>query len=117
MTTIHPAIQCIKLKKTFGVQNILQEVDLSVESGEVVALVGPNGAGKTTLIKILASLIIPTSGKALISGHDVIKDPIQAKRKIGFVPSEERSFYWRLGGYRRRRSHQTMPCFKARQFR
>jgi len=98
MNTNNPAIQCIGLSKAFGNQLVLQEIHLRVKRGEILGLVGPNGAGKTTLLKIFASLIIPTGGRALICGHDVVRDPIPAKRKIGFVPSEERSFYWRLSG-------------------
>jgi len=93
-----PAIECISLKKTFGAQTVLQDINLLVDAGNILALVGTNGAGKTTLLKILASLIIPTDGKALVCGYDVIREPIQAKTKLGFVPSEERSFYWRLTG-------------------
>lgn len=96
MNTNNPAIQCIGLSKAFGNNHVLQEIHLRVKRGEILGLVGPNGAGKTTLLKIFAALIIPTGGRALICGHDVVRDPIPAKRKIGFVPSEERSFYWRL---------------------
>jgi ABC-2 type transport system ATP-binding protein len=98
MNMNNPAIECIGLNKAFGNKPVLQNIHLSVEGDEIFALVGPNGAGKTTLLKIFTSLIIPTGGKALVCGHDVMRDPIQAKRKIGFVPSEERSFYWRLNG-------------------
>ncbi|MEA3470755.1 MAG: ATP-binding cassette domain-containing protein, partial [Thermodesulfobacteriota bacterium] len=94
----NPAIECIGLNKTFGNKPVLQNIHLNVKGEEILALVGPNGAGKTTLLKIFASLIIPTGGKALVCGHDIIRDPIQAKKRIGFVPSEERSFYWRLSG-------------------
>ena len=98
MTQNGPAIQCIDLLKTFGPHTVLQNVSFQVAPGQIVALVGQNGAGKTTLIKILASLVKPTGGKALIRGYDIIKESIQAKSNIGFVPSEERSFYWRLTG-------------------
>ncbi len=96
MNRKNPAIQCIGLTKGFGNKLVLQDIRFSVKKGHILALVGPNGAGKTTLFKILASLIIPTEGNALICGHDVIRNPVQAKRMIGFVSSEERSFYWRL---------------------
>ena len=96
MNTNNPTIQCIGLRKAFGGNPVLQDIHLGAKRGNILALVGSNGAGKTTLIKILASLIIPTGGKALVCGYDVIRNPIEAKRKIGFVPSEERSFYWRL---------------------
>jgi ABC-2 type transport system ATP-binding protein len=98
MDSVNPAIQCVGLKKAFGNRLALQDIHFSVNEGNIFALVGPNGAGKTTLLKILASLIVPTGGRALVCGHDVIRNPIQAKRMIGFVPSEERSFYWRLSG-------------------
>ena len=98
MDSVNPAIQCVGLKKAFGNRLALQDIHFSVKEGNIFALVGPNGAGKTTLLKILASLIVPTGGRALVCGHDVIRNSIQAKRKIGFVPSEERSFYWRLSG-------------------
>ena len=93
-----PPIQCIDLEKTFGKKAVLRNIRFQVDKGHILAIVGSNGAGKTTLMKILASLILPTGGKAFVCGHDILKDPIQAKRKIGFVPSEERSFYWRLSG-------------------
>jgi ABC-2 type transport system ATP-binding protein len=74
----------------------LDGVDLSLRPGELVALLGPNGAGKTTLLKILATLILPTSGSALIDGVDVVKDPDRAKMRFGYVLSDERSFFWRI---------------------
>lgn len=86
------------LKKAFGNKLVLQDISFSVKEGKILALVGPNGAGKTTLLKALASLIVPTGGKALVYGYDVIRNPVQAKKMIGFVPSEERSFFWRLSG-------------------
>jgi ABC-2 type transport system ATP-binding protein len=63
-----------------------------------VGLLGPNGAGKTTLLKIIATLLAPTSGRILINGVDVKKDTIGARRNLGLVNSDERSFYWRLTG-------------------
>ncbi len=96
MNRENPAIQCIGITQGFGNKLVLQDIRFSVKKGHILALVGPNGAGKTTLFKIFASLIIPAKGHALICGHDVIRNPVQAKRMIGFVSSEERSFYWRL---------------------
>lgn len=92
------AVECISLKKTFGKKNVLRDINLKVEKGSVLGLVGPNGTGKTTLLKILATLISPTDGRSLIFGHDTAADPIFIKKMTGFVPSEERSFYWRLTG-------------------
>lgn len=77
----------------------LRGVDFAAAPGEIVALLGRNGAGKTTLMKILATLIIPTSGAASVGGIDVTADPAGARRLIGLVTGDERSFYWRLTGY------------------
>ncbi len=76
----------------------VDRVSLEIRQGELFGLIGPNGAGKTTLTKMLCTLLLPTQGTALINGHDVVKDENQAKASIGFVSSEERSFYWRLTG-------------------
>ena len=76
----------------------IYQLNLKVRKGEVLAILGPNGAGKTTLIKIMCSLITPTSGTALINGYDVVKDEDKIKSLVGLVIGEERSFYWRLTG-------------------
>src|SRR6059036_2564449 len=76
----------------------LKSVNLEVLDGEVFGFLGPNGAGKTTLIKILTTLILPSSGIARILGIDVEREPETVKRRIGVVMSDERSFYWRLTG-------------------
>jgi ABC-2 type transport system ATP-binding protein len=76
----------------------LADVTLEVGRGEVFGLLGPNGAGKTTLLKILAGLILPTRGRAEVAGHDLVTEDRAAKRAIGFVTADERSFYWRLSG-------------------
>jgi len=72
-------------------------VDLSIARGELFGLLGPNGAGKTTLIKMLATLIEPTSGSASICGYG-LKNAAAVKAAIGLVTTDERSFYWRLTG-------------------
>ena len=81
-------------KKEFS----LAEVSLSVEPGEIFALLGPNGAGKTTLIRILSGLIIPRSGTVTICGHDMQRAQYEARRRIGLVLGDERTFYFRLSG-------------------
>jgi ABC-2 type transport system ATP-binding protein len=76
----------------------LQEISLEARAGEIFGLLGPNGAGKTTFLKILAGLVLPSGGRALVGGVDVARDDRAVKRAIGFVTSDERSFYWRLTG-------------------
>jgi ABC-2 type transport system ATP-binding protein len=61
-------------------------VDLSIESGEIFGLVGPNGAGKTTTMRILATLLLPSSGDAEIAGWSVTRNPDQVRRVLGFMP-------------------------------
>jgi ABC-2 type transport system ATP-binding protein len=76
----------------------LVDVSLAIPRGAIFGLLGPNGAGKTTLLKILACLILPTEGNALVEGHSVTGDDRPVRRAIGFVTADERSFYWRLSG-------------------
>ncbi|MDY6971711.1 MAG: ABC transporter ATP-binding protein [Thermodesulfobacteriota bacterium] len=99
MSAKKKAIECLSLHKTFGGKPVLEDISFEVGEGTVLGLVGPNGAGKTTLLKILATLVLPSTGKALICGRDVTVNPIQVKKRLGIVFSEERSFYWRLTGF------------------
>ncbi len=71
----------------------LEGVNLEVEQGELFGLLGPNGAGKTTLIKILSTLLLPTSGVALVEGRDVTKDVFQIRQRISMVSGGETSGY------------------------
>ena len=77
---------------------VLENVSIQVKKGELFGLLGPNGAGKTTLIKILCTLILPSSGTALVNGNDINRAGKAIRRSIGYVISEDRSFYWRLTG-------------------
>src|SRR3954471_4031252 len=71
-------------------------VDFTVERGELFGLLGPNGAGKTTTIKMLITLLLPTSGSARVLGHDVVADAREVRRKIGYVFGGDRGLYERL---------------------
>ncbi len=74
----------------------LKSVDLDIPRGRLYGLLGPNGAGKTTLIKILATLVLPTSGTANIMGYDVLGDSSYVRAIIGVCQGNERSIYWKL---------------------
>ena len=76
----------------------LDGLSLTVPEGELFGLLGPNGAGKTTTIKILTTLLIPTSGTATVLGQDAVRDAKQIRKRIGFVFGGERGLYFRLSG-------------------
>lgn len=76
----------------------LSDVTVQVNTSEVFGLLGPNGAGKTTLLKVLATLILPSEGRAVVNGADVVKDDHEVRRMMGLTSGEERGFYWRLTG-------------------
>ena len=65
--------------KSFGGHRVLDQVDLAVETGSVLAMLGPNGAGKTTMVRILATLLHPDAGTATVAGHDLLADPVAVK--------------------------------------
>ena len=73
-------------------------VDFTVERGELFGLLGPNGAGKTTTIKMLITLLLPTSGQATVLGYDVVADPREVRRRVGYVFGGDRGLYERLSG-------------------
>jgi ABC-2 type transport system ATP-binding protein len=80
------AIEVIDIKKCFGSFCAVKELSFTVEHGEIFGLLGPNGAGKSTLIRMLTTLLPPTSGTARINGFDVIKDANKVRSAIGVIP-------------------------------
>jgi len=80
------------LAKKYGSFAAVKDLSLSVRPGEVLGLVGPNGAGKTSTLRCLAGIIPPTTGTIRIAGHDLLADPVAAKRELAFFPDEPRLF-------------------------
>jgi len=86
------------LKKTRNVVEAVKGISFDVDYGELFGLVGPNGAGKTTTIKMLTTLLTPTSGTAKVLGFDIVKDVIAIRRGIGIIFGGERGLYYRVSG-------------------
>ena len=80
------AIQAIALTRQFGEVTAVDHIHLQVGHGTIFGLLGPNGAGKSTTIKMLTTLLDPTSGTARVAGFDVAKNPREVRRRIGYVP-------------------------------
>ena len=76
----------------------LKGVDIEIRPGDRIAFLGTNGAGKTTFLKIIGGLLYPSAGTLMIETYDTSKDNLKARKHVGFVLNEERSFYWRLTG-------------------
>ncbi len=79
-------IECRNLTKKFGELVAVNDLGLTVHAGELFGFLGPNGAGKTTTIKMMTGLLRPTTGTAIIGGHDIQIEPIPAKRIFGYIP-------------------------------
>jgi ABC-2 type transport system ATP-binding protein len=77
---------------------VVDDVSLEVPAGQVFGLLGQNGAGKTTLVRMLTTLLLPSSGRASVGGFDVVREAHAVRQRIGLVNGDERSFYWRLTG-------------------
>src|SRR5690348_2086163 len=75
-----------RLSKSFGTQMAVDSLSFDIPAGQIVGFLGPNGAGKSTTLKMLTGMIEPTEGKASICGFDLRQQPIEVKRRVGFVP-------------------------------
>ena len=80
------------LKKNFGSFQAVKGISFSVGKGEVLGFLGPNGAGKSTTMRMITGFLPPTSGRAVICGHDVTTDPVGAKRCLGYLPESAPSY-------------------------
>ncbi len=90
-------IECLDLTKDFGDFRAVDHVNLHVKAGEVLALLGPNGAGKTTSVRMMTSILQPTSGTARLAGYDVVQQPEKVRAQVG-VLTEQHGLYERMKG-------------------
>jgi ABC-2 type transport system ATP-binding protein len=108
-STDGPAVEALDLRRVFESRKgflfrektateALKGVNLTVERGAIFGLLGPNGAGKTTLVKILATLLLPTAGRANVLGHDVTRETAWLRPRMGLVLGGERGLYNRISG-------------------
>jgi ABC-2 type transport system ATP-binding protein len=81
-------ISAQQLTKRYGASLAVDHIDLEVGAGEIVGILGPNGSGKTTTILMLLGLTEPTSGRAEVAGYDPLREPLQVKRRVGYLPDQ-----------------------------
>ena len=79
-------IEATHLTKQYGNANALFDVNFSIDKGEVVGFLGPNGAGKSTTMNLLCGYLTPSWGQVKIAGIDMVENPLEAKRHIGYLP-------------------------------
>lgn len=87
-STAQPLVEVRGITKQFGDFTAVNNVDLTLYTGEIFSLLGPNGAGKTTLISMISGLLSVTDGSATIGGHDITREPLAAKALLGVIPQE-----------------------------
>jgi sodium transport system ATP-binding protein len=104
-----PAIRVENLTKTFhdskrGPVNAVDHINFEVRAGEIFGLLGPNGAGKTTTLRLIATLLKPTSGTAVLGGFDIVREPDRVREQIGFLSGD-------MGVYGRLSPRETLTFF------
>ena len=86
------AISVERLCRSYGALTAVQDLSFSARAGEIVGLIGPNGAGKTTTLRCLAGILRPTAGRVVVDGHDMTESPLEAKKRLAFMPDEPHLF-------------------------
>src|ERR687890_178929 len=81
------------LTKIYGEQHAVNDISFSIEQGEIVGFLGPNGAGKSTTMKMITGYLEPSAGDISVNGVDVKKNPLEAKKKIGYLPESNALYY------------------------
>ena len=87
-----PQLQAINLSKSYSNKSALIDCSFSASDGELIGILGANGAGKSTMIKILAGVLKPETGDAILNGHSIRKERREAQGKIGYLPEVNRRF-------------------------
>jgi ABC-2 type transport system ATP-binding protein len=87
------SIQVTQLSKTYGEQKAVDNISFSLNKGEIVGFLGPNGAGKSTTMKMITGYLPPSGGHALVSGFDVTKDPLEVRKRVGYLPESNPLYY------------------------
>ncbi len=95
---VEPVIGLKNLQMKYGQKEVLKGIDLEIYPGQIIGYIGPNGAGKSTTIKIILGLVKGYGGEVQVFGNDISKEPIEYKKKIGYVP-ESADVYDTLSGY------------------
>src|SRR4051812_14409015 len=87
------SIKVKNLSKIYGDQKAVNDISFTISKGEIVGFLGPNGAGKSTTMKMITGYLEPSAGEIDVTGVDVRKDPMEAKKKIGYLPESNALYY------------------------